>query len=72
MACVNPEGQLSENARQALRLLSAGPRTPEELAAISGSPLYRVRANLRELAKAGLAAPDGDRYQITATGKQKI
>lgn len=72
MACVNPEGQISENARQALRILEAGARTPEELAAISGSPLYRVRANLRELANAGLVAPDGDTYQITATGKQKL
>lgn len=55
MACVSADGTLSPSARAMLGALRTA-ATPEEVAAATGLPLYRVRSGLRELAAAGLAA----------------
>lgn len=55
MACVSPDGSLTESARTLLALLET-PLAPEEIARRLGRPLYQVRASLREMEEAGLVA----------------
>ena len=55
MACINPDGTLTRIARAVLTALNP-PKSAEQVAIVSGVPLYRVRASLRETAAAGLVA----------------
>jgi hypothetical protein len=55
MACINPDGTLTEVAKRSLTLLSA-PHTVAQLAAAAGLPVWRVRATLRETGRAKLVA----------------
>ncbi|MEJ5253264.1 MAG: hypothetical protein WHX60_15420 [Armatimonadota bacterium] len=71
MACISPEGTLTESARKMLEAVQT-PATPEEVAQSTGLPLFRVRSGLRELAQAGLVAETEGRYQITEAGQQKM
>ena len=72
MACVNTDGALTQSARS---LLGAArePALPEEIAAQTGLPLYRIRSSLRELREAGLieAQLDG-KYRLTTAGIERI
>lgn len=71
MACISPEGTLTESARRMLQAVQT-PATPEEVAQSTGLPLFRVRSGLRELVQAGLVAETEGRYQITEAGQQKM
>ncbi|NSW79922.1 MAG: hypothetical protein HPY54_12910 [Chthonomonadetes bacterium] len=71
MACISPEGTLTESARKMLEAVQT-PATPEEVAQSTGLPLFRVRSGLRELVQAGLVAETEGRYQITEAGQQKM
>ena len=57
MACINPDGTLSAVARRILEILDR-PADPAGLAAKLGLPLWRVRATLREIGRAGLVVAD--------------
>jgi len=71
MACVNPDGSLSQSAKDLLAFLSA-PYTPEEIASKLGRPLFKVRVSLRELSEAEFVEKTGEKFISSAKGKEKI
>jgi predicted transcriptional regulator len=71
MACVNPDGTLSESAKALLRAL-AKPTAAEEIASQVGQPLFKVRSSLRELTAAGLIKEAGEKFLITESGKTRL
>jgi len=71
MACVNPDGSLSESATKLLAALAV-PMTPEEISKAIGQPLFRVRSSLREMSEAGLVAASGEKYSATEAGKSRV
>ena len=64
MACVNADGTLSPSGRAMLDAVKA-PASPDQVAAITGLPLFRVRSGLRELVSAGLVKEEASRYVAT-------
>ena len=76
MACINPDGTLTEVAKRSLTLLAV-PHTAAQLADAAGLPLWRVRATLRETGRAKLIAcldPDADdpSWQLTELGVEAL
>ncbi len=71
MACISDDGTLNPITRQVLHALRS-PGAEEDIAGLTGLPLYRVRSNLRELAGAGLLVKTGDRYLITESGLNRL
>ena len=57
MACINPDGTLSAIARRILEHLDR-PADPSQMATQLDLPLWRVRATLREIGRAGLVVAD--------------
>jgi DNA-binding IclR family transcriptional regulator len=68
MACVNGQGELSDSARRMLTVMEH-PATPEDVAARTELPLFRVRAGLREMAEAGLVELKDGSYTPTQQGR---
>lgn len=68
MACISPDGKLSESGMKMLNTLKSGSATPEDVARIALPPLFRVRSGLHELAQAGIVKTDGDKYLVTEKG----
>ena len=59
MACITADGTLTASGQAMLRAVRES-ASAEEVAVVTGLPLYRVRSGLRELAEAGLVtAGDG-------------
>ena len=71
MACLNPDGTLTDSALQLLKLATE-PVSPEAISASLGTPLYRVRASLREMLAAGLVAERQAGYQTTEEGLARV
>jgi predicted transcriptional regulator len=71
MACINPDGTLSESAKALLSNIS-DPLSPEEISKKVGQPLFKVRSSLREMTDAELVREEGGKYGITEKGKEKI
>lgn len=71
MACVNPDGTISESAKALLNIVQS-PLTPEEISKQVGQPLFKVRSSLREMAQAELVREEDGKYIITEKGKEKI
>ena len=71
MACVNPDGSVSETAKALLRILD-NPLEPEEISRQVGQPLFKVRSSLREMTSAEFIEEEGGKYVITEKGKEKI
>ena len=69
MACISADGTLSASGRAMLAALER-PATEEEVAGVTGLPLFRVRSGLRELVAAGLVSQQGGRF--VATGPQSL
>ena len=69
MACVNPDGSLSESGRMLLTVL-AEPLSPEEVSGKTGQPLFKIRSSLREMVEAGLITEEDGKYIITAEGQK--
>ena len=67
MPCLNPNGELTEAARQILNAMEQ-PAALSQVAAKTELPLYRIRSAARELVEAGFAAELGDVWQITGSG----
>ena len=72
MACINPDGTLTEVARRVLGALAEQPAGPEALAARTGLPLHRIRATLRETGRAKLIEPDGTAWRLTGLGREAL
>jgi len=68
MACINADGSLTPIAQKVLSAILE-PTIPMQIQQISGLPIYRVRASLRELMDLGLVQQDGENYQTTDLGK---
>ena len=71
MACVNPDGTVSESATAILKAIQS-PVTPEQIAQATNLPLFRIRSGLREMVEARLAVEHGGDFEITSYGKTKI
>jgi hypothetical protein len=71
MACVNPDGQLTEAARLILSAMEQ-PAPLSYVASQTGLPMYRIRSAARELADGGFAAEAGGEWQITGVGMEAI
>jgi predicted transcriptional regulator len=71
MACVNPDGTISESAKALLNTVQS-PLTPEEISRQVGQPLFKVRSSLREMVQAELVREEDGKYVITEKGKEKI
>ena len=71
VACVNPDGTLTSSALELLKL-AAEPVTPEKISAELGTPLFKVRASLREMLAAGLVVEKQAGYQTTEAGVTKV
>jgi predicted transcriptional regulator len=71
MACVNPDGSLSESAQKLLTVL-AEPLTPEEISGKTGQPLFKVRSSIREMIDAELISETDGRYTTTPQGKELL
>lgn len=71
MACVNPDGTITESAKALLRAIK-NPLAPEEISKQIGQPLFKVRSSLREMTTAGLVQQQDDKFVITEKGKEKI
>ncbi|WP_192499054.1 hypothetical protein [Skermanella pratensis] len=75
MACINPDGTLTEVARRVLGAmagLGAAFTAPEEVAAAAGVPLHRVRATVRETGRAKLIESDGAGWRLTDLGREVL
>lgn len=71
MACVKPDGSLTEMGRQGLTALAD--HGGEEAAALAcGLPLYRVRMLARALLEEGLLEEQGGRLVPTELGRAKL
>jgi len=71
MACISSQGELSGSARKMLTVMET-PATPEDVAARTELPLFRVRAGLREMAEAGLVELQDDAYSPTQLGRSLL
>jgi predicted transcriptional regulator len=71
MACVKPDGSLTETAKVLLRQLE-NPLTAEEIAPRINQPLFKVRSVMRELVGNGLTMETDGKFQITSKGKEKM
>jgi len=72
MACISPDGKPTESGTKMLRALKSGLGSLEEIAKDAGLPLFRVRSGLRELAQAGLANQEDDKYQLSPKGAELL
>jgi DNA-binding IclR family transcriptional regulator len=68
MPCVSPDGKPTESGVKMLGALKAGKSSPEEIAAASDMPLFRVRSGIRELVAAGYATESDGSYALTDQG----
>jgi predicted transcriptional regulator len=68
MPCVSPDGKPTASGITTLKSLKDGALTPEEVAAKTGQPLFRVRSGLRELKNAGFVEEAGDKYVLSQKG----
>lgn len=71
MACINPDGTLSLVARGLLELLAA-PHSAERAAIELELPLFRIRATVRELSRAGLIEHTAAGLTRTALGDEAL
>jgi len=71
MACVNPDGTISESGRAVLQA-AAEPISPEEIAQAAGQPLFKVRSSVRQLVEAGFLEEKEGKYITTPAGQEKI
>ena len=72
MACISPNGKLTESGAKMLRALKSGLGSPEEIAKDTQLPLFRVRSGLREFTQAGLVSQEGERYELMDKGAELI
>ncbi len=71
MACINPDGTLTEAAVSMMTVIEDH-HSLEEVAGVSGVPLYLVRATARDLINAGLAVERDTLYYLTDDGSARL
>jgi len=55
-----------------LKSLKNGVLSPDEIANITGQPLFRVRSGLRELKKAGFVEEKEGKYRLSKNGEMLV
>lgn len=70
MACINPDGSLTQTAQKVLDALKT-PSAITEIAAYVGFPVYLVRSSLRDLTELGLIREADGKYALTDLGAAK-
>ncbi|MGB9762012.1 MAG: hypothetical protein ACP5QC_01325 [Caldimicrobium sp.] len=69
--CVSPDGKPSERAMKLLQLIHEKKGlTPEEVASLTGRPLFQVRSSLRELYEAGFLEEKEGKYFLTEKAQE--
>jgi predicted transcriptional regulator len=71
MACVNPDGTITESAKALLTIVQ-NPSTPDEISKKVGQPLFKVRSSLREMVEAEMVNEEEGKFIITEKGREKI
>jgi predicted transcriptional regulator len=71
MACVRPDGSITDSAKAMLESLKT-PKSPEEVSMANNLPLFKVRSSFREMLGAGLIVQDGDQYKTSEAGLSKL
>ena len=71
MACINPDGTLTDSAQKVLTVLKR-PSTDTDVASSANLPVYRVRSSLRELVEIGFVDETNGRYSLTEAGEAKL
>jgi predicted transcriptional regulator len=72
MPCVSPEGKPTSSGMTTLKALKDSALTPEEVAAKTGQPIFRVRSGLRELKNAGFVEETDGKYTLSKNGATTI
>jgi predicted transcriptional regulator len=72
MPCVSPDGKPTTSGMTTLKALKNTTLSPEEIAAKTGQPLFRVRSGLRELKNAGFVEETEEKYKLSKTGETAI
>jgi len=72
MPCVSPDGKPTASGMATLNALKNSALSPEEVAAKTGQPLFRVRSGLRELKNAGFAEEKENKYTLSKTGSALV
>ncbi len=68
MPCVSPDGTPTESGLKMLAALKAGKSSPEDIAAATEMPLFRVRSGIRDLVAGGLAVEHDGAFSLTDQG----
>jgi len=71
MACINPDGSISQTAKTLLKALQV-PLEPREISQNLNVPLFKVRSSLREMIEAGLVQKTDEQYMITDKGRSLL
>lgn len=71
MACINPDGTLTEAAVTTMTAI-AEHHSLEEVATVTDIPLFLVRATARDLINAGLAVERDSLYYLTDDGALRL
>jgi predicted transcriptional regulator len=71
MACVNPDGTVTDSAKALLNVIQ-DPLTPEDISKQLGQALFKVRSSIREMAQAELVKEEDGKYVLTEKGREKI
>jgi predicted transcriptional regulator len=72
MPCVSSDGKPTTSGIAMLKSLKDSALSPEEIAAKTGQPLFRVRSGLRELKNAGFVEETEDKYKLSKNGTSVI
>jgi predicted transcriptional regulator len=72
MPCVSSDGKPTTTGMATLKALKEDSLSPEEVAGITGQPLFRVRSGLRELKNAGFVEENVEKYSLSQNGKTVI
>lgn len=71
MACITPDGKLTERAKQILEtLIKEGCKSEEEIASLINRPLFQVRSSIREMVEAGVLERKEEKVCITDKGRE--
>jgi hypothetical protein len=72
MPCVSPDGKPTSSGIAVPKSLKDRALSPEEIAAKTGQPLFRVRSGLRELKNAGFVEETVDKYGLSKIGADAV
>ena len=72
MPCVSPDGRPTDSGMNMLRAVHSGKQMPEDIAAATGMPMYRVRSGLREMVEAGFLVQSDEMVSLSDQGRSVL